>query len=503
MRDTKPEELSPENLKTLQPAAVWSYFAAMAAVPRPSKREEKIRAHMRQTADELGLAHRSDAIGNIVIEVPATPGHEAASTVVIQGHLDMVCEKNAGTEHDFDRDPIRLLLAQDEEGAAIVHAAGTTLGADNGIGVCLAMAAATSPEVTHGPLEILLTTDEEEGMTGALALDPTLVQGKRLLNLDSEEDHALYIGCAGGCDTTLTWSCATFPLEDGAQVHRLRVSGLRGGHSGGDIHEGRGAATKLLARTLRRSGDDELRLLQIQGGSKRNAISREAEALVTGGPDLGEALAVAAQAVAAEGKMESHEEGLEIQVENASGSGEALSVTDTETLLTALAALPHGVLGMHPKVPGLVETSNNLATLTSSTEEGRLQIRAGMLSRSSSDSRIEETKAQIAAIGTLSGAGVEHANAYPGWEPNVSSTLLTTCQRVHEEVFGEAPKVAAIHAGLECGLIGERLGGMDMISFGPRIEGAHSPDERVWVESVDKSWRYLKAILAALAGEAT
>jgi dipeptidase D len=486
-------------LDSLEPAAVWNLFSAMSAVPRPSKREEKIQAHMRQTAEKLGLTHRSDSIGNIVIDVPATPGHEAAPLIVLQGHLDMVCEKNAGTEHDFDQDPIRLELAEDAAGAAIVQAAGTTLGADNGIGVCLALAAATEPEVTHGPLEILLTTDEEEGMTGALALDPKLVRGKRLLNLDSEEDHALYIGCAGGCDSTVNWSFPARPTAT-SELYRLRVRGLRGGHSGGDIHEGRGAATKLLVRTLQRSGQEDLQLIRIDGGSKRNALAREAEALVAGGPGLRQALEQAAAAVTVEGKTESSEPGLSIEVEVSSQATTlGLSARDTNTLLCALVALPHGVLGMHPKVPGLVETSNNLATLHSSLDDGNLEISAGMLSRSSSDTRIEETKTQIAAIGALSGARVEHSNAYPGWEPDVSSPLLVTCRQVHQEVFGSEPEVAAIHAGLECGLIGQRLGGMDMISFGPRIEGAHSPDERVWVDSVEKSWRYLKAVLAALA----
>ena len=266
---------------SLEPQAVWQYFSGIAAVPRASKHEERIREHVRRLAQERGFNVREDAAGNLLIEVPATPGHENAPITVLQGHLDMVCEKNAGTAHDFDRDPIRLILDRDPAtGEEIVRADGTTLGADNGIGVALALAAATSPDVVHGPLEILCTVDEEQGMTGAAALQPDFFRGKRLLNLDSDEDTVIYIGCAGGGDITLSWEFPTRPVSGRLELARLTVSGLRGGHSGGDIHENRGNANKILVRTLLDPDVKRVQIASITGGSKRNAIPREANAVI-------------------------------------------------------------------------------------------------------------------------------------------------------------------------------------------------------------------------------
>ncbi len=487
------------SLEGLKPCRVWGIFAGMAAVPRPSKREEKIRAHIHEVAKGLGLKSREESVGNIIVDVPATPGHESAPITVLQGHLDMVAEKNAGTVHDFDRDPIRTVVAKNAAGERIVRAEGTTLGADNGLGVALALAAATDPEVVHGPLELLFTTDEEAGMTGAKALTPDSFKGRRLLNLDSEEDDCVYIGCAGGCDTNLTWRLAA--SAGGAEACRVVVDGLRGGHSGGDIHENRGNAIKLLTRVLSRAPEATLRVGLISGGRVRNAIPREARAVVSGPAGTIAALEVAAATVRVEGIAESYEEGLSIRVETlgASDAGGVASEADTARLLAALAAVPSGVVGMHPKIPKLVQTSNNLSTVMSEVRDGELEIVAGTLTRSSSASCLQTVTDQIAAVGRLSGADVACGNAYPGWEPNVDSPTLATCRRVYESLFGSAPEVAAIHAGLECGIIGERVGNMDMVSFGPRIEGAHSPDECVYIESVAKSWKYLVAVLGELA----
>ncbi|MFQ5412387.1 MAG: M20/M25/M40 family metallo-hydrolase, partial [Phycisphaerae bacterium] len=350
------------SLETLEPRRVWGIFAGMAAVPRPSKREEKIRAHIHEVAKGFGLNAREEPVGNIIIDVPATPGHESAPITVLQGHLDMVAEKNAGTKHDFDRDAIRPLVATNAAGERIVRAEGTTLGADNGLGVALALAAATDPNVVHGPLELLFTTDEEAGMTGAKALTPDSFKGRRLLNLDSEEDDCVYIGCAGGCDTNLTWRLAA--ATGGAESCRVDVDGLRGGHSGGDIHENRGNAIKLLTRVLSRAPEATLRVGLISGGRVRNAIPREATAVMSGPVGTIAALKVAAQAVRDEGVAESYEEGLSIRVETlgASDAGVVANEADTARLLAALAAMPSGVVGMHPKIPTLVQTSNNLST---------------------------------------------------------------------------------------------------------------------------------------------
>jgi len=491
-------------IEALEPKAVWRFFVGMAAVPRPSKHEEQIRAHVRKTAESLGLEVHEDAVGNLLLKAPASPGCENAPTVVLQGHLDMVPEKNATTEHDFERDPIRLVLATDEKtGEPIVTADGTTLGADNGIGVALALAAASEPDVTHGPLEILCTVDEEAGMTGAKALRADFFSGNILINLDSEEDDAIYIGCAGGCDNTLTWTFPLHPCDGGCRTVRVCVRGLRGGHSGGDIHENRGNANKVLVRTLAAAGDG-LRLVEIAGGSKRNAIPREAHAVVCGPGDVLERLRAAAAQVRAEVIEESAEPGLVIDVapDDAAACTGQVSAEDTRRLLRALTALPHGVLGMHPKMPDLVQTSNNTATVsTERAADGKtVTITVGALTRSSSRSLLHVARDQIVAIGELAGAEVASGNEYPGWEPNPDSPTLAVCRKVYRDLFGKEPHVAAIHAGLECGIINERAGGrLDAVSFGPTITGPHSPDELVYVKSVARMWDYLKAVLAELA----
>ncbi len=488
-----------DELGKLDPQPVWQLFAELCLVPRPSKQEQQAREFMRRKAAELKLDVREDRAGNMVLSVPASPGCERAPITVLQGHLDMVCEKNADTQHDFLHDPIRPVIAADETGQPIVRAQGTTLGADNGIGVCLALAAATSPDVKHGPLEILCTVDEEMGMSGAKVLEPAFLKGRRMINLDSEEDDSIYIGCAGGCDSTLTWVLATNKPAGGNEVCRVKVAGLRGGHTGGDIHENRANAIKLLVEVLRGVEETErLQLAEFNGGSKRNAIPREAYAVVVGPPGITECLTQAAEQVQ-ETALQAGEKTCQISVEAAQASAVA-SPADTRRLLATLAALPHGVLAVVPDIPGLVQTSNSTSTVNSELKNGRIHVTVGCLSRSSLRAQLHATVRQIAAIGELGGAAVESGNEYPGWAPNKNSPRLATCRQVYARLFGSEPKVTAIHAGLECGIIGERMGGrMDMVSIGPRIKGAHSPDERVYIESVAKCWRFLSTLLAELA----
>ncbi len=486
-------------IESLDPKTVWNIFVGLSAVPRPSKREEKIRAHVLGLAEKCGFAARQDDIGNIVVDVPATPGHEAAPITVLQGHLDMVPENNRDTPHDWDNDPITLVMDKDAEtGLDIVRADGTTLGADNGMGVAMSFAVATTPEIVHGPLELLFTTDEEAGMTGAKELTPDSFKGRRMLNLDSEEDDAIYMGCAGGCDSNASWTFETAAADAANEACKITVTGLRGGHSGGDIHEGRGNAIRLLVRTLLLAGAKKLQLSEIAGGSKRNAIPREAHAVVTGPAGTLGSLVEAATTVQVNGIAESFEPKLEINVEKTTAS-QVATAEDTARLLAALIAMPCGVQGMHPKIPTLVETSNNVSIIESAASAGKVDIGLAMLSRGSSQSRLQTVKDHIVAVTKMSAATIQQGNEYPGWEPNVDSPLLATCRRIYKGMFNDEPHVAAIHAGLECGIIGKRVGDMDMVSFGPTIRGAHSPEERVFIESVGKSYKYLIAVLAELA----
>jgi len=491
-------EATANSAAELDPKPIWTLFAGMAQVPRPSMKEARIREHVRSLCEARGLNVRQDETGNLVVEAPATPGHEKATPVVIQGHLDMVCEKNSDTQHDFDNDPIRLIIDKDKKGERIVRADGTTLGADNGIGVCMGLAAAFEDDVVHGPLELLFTMNEEAGMTGAKNVSPDLFKARRLINLDSEEDDAIYIGCAGGCDSNINWSIPIVSVPAGQEIVRVAVSGLIGGHSGSDIHLNRANAIKVLMQTLWHAPERTLQLADLQGGSMRNAIPREAHAVITGPPGTLEILQQAAAGVQEEVRQNGDAD-CKIQVER----GEAKMVASLENsrrVFGAIMALPQGVLAVVPEIAGLVQTSNNVSTVKSKPSGETLRVTVGCLSRSSSKSQLEAALRQIKSAGRLGEATVETANQYPGWQPNMDSTLLSVCEKTYRELFGEKAEVTAIHAGLECGIIGERVGGMDMISFGPRIEGAHSPDERVYIESVQKSWQFLKAVLKELAG---
>ncbi|HEX9636997.1 MAG TPA: aminoacyl-histidine dipeptidase [Acidobacteriota bacterium] len=488
----------PDTLAKLEPKPVWSQFSRILEIPRPSKHEERIAAHVLEVAKRHKVTADRDGAGNIVLRVPASAGHEKAPITVLQSHLDMVCEKNRGTEHDFMKDPIRPRIEGD-----YLYATGTTLGADNGIGVAAALALLDAPKLVHGPLELLFTLDEETGLTGAKNLSPKLLHGKRMINLDSEEDGYLYVGCAGGCDTRLTMRPAWSKAPAGSKGWRLTVSGLRGGHSGVQIHENRGNAIKVLARLLREAQRQGARfgLAAISGGGKHNAIPREASADLSAAADHKKKLDQVLHTMRPKLKVEFEgiDDGLKLELAALGGApSKVLSADSRDRLLRLLEALPHGVLGMSQAVPGMVETSNNLAVVTQ--DEGKSgTLTVWTSSRSSVAPILESLTAQIRAAGELAEFEAQVGDHYPGWKPNPKSPILGVAKKVYKELFKKEPTVTAIHAGLECGLIGEIYPEMDMVSMGPQIEAPHSPDERVRISSVQNFWTYLGGVLAALA----
>ncbi|MES1242994.1 MAG: beta-Ala-His dipeptidase [Acidobacteriota bacterium] len=476
----------------LEPAALWQRFDDILAIPRPSTKEEAARQYVLGLAGRKGLRHRQDATGNLVVEKPASPGLENAPTVVLQGHLDMVTEKNAGVEHDFDRDPI---VPRRDDGW--VKATGTTLGSDNGIGVAAILAVMMADDLRHGPLELLFTVDEETGLTGAVALDPEAIalRGRLLLNLDSEEVGTVTIGCAGGAVTRLLLPLETAPTPAGEALD-LRLSGLRGGHSGLDIKLQRGNAVQLLARAIHAASQGRtVHLASFRGGNKQNALAREAVArvIVQDRAAFEEAVGKEIEGIKAEYKHT--EPDLQFEVSGAGDSGSVWSRELGERLLLLLNGLPHGVLAMSHDLEGLVETSVNLAAVSEEKESVVVLLSV----RSSVGSALRAQRRRLRAFADLVGAKVEENEGYPAWRPNPESALLARFQKVHERVAGEDAELVAVHAGLECGVIGEKFPGMDMISFGPQIEGAHSPDERVKVDTVGPFYRLLTETLAELS----
>ena len=468
-----------------------SHFADLNAVPRPSKREERVVAFVMRFGEGLGLPTRRDKIGNILIEKPATPGREDRPTVCLQAHLDMVHQQNVGTGHDFDSEGIKMIREGDW-----ISADGTTLGADNGIGVAAIMAVLSSSDLEHGRIEALFTVDEETGMTGAKALDPTWLTAQYLLNLDTEDDRELCIGCAGGVDVTAEQTFAMAPAADDGTGVEVSVRGLSGGHSGVDIHRGLANANHLLARLLLAGEDDGLQVVRMEGGTLRNAIPREASATAVV-RDVGafrQNLLRVAEALRTE--YAATDPGLRVDIVELGGRPPAICIDQDlqPRLLRALAACPNGIFRMSPEVPGLVQTSNNLARVL--VAEGRCEVLC--LTRGSVDSEKDHLARVIGGLFENVGAGVALSGEYPGWAPRPDSALLATVREVYAERFGESPHVNVVHAGLECGIIGAKYPGLEMVSFGPNIEGAHSPDERVQVSSVEKFWGYLGAVLGAL-----
>ncbi len=483
-----------DDLANLSPRSVWGHFAALAAIPRPSGHEERAVAFVAGVGDSIGVKAARDARGNVVLRVPATPGREGAAPLILQTHLDMVCEKNRDVTHDFDRDPIRPRLTD-----AWVQATGTTLGADNGIGVAAALAAATDKSVKHGPLELLFTLDEETGLTGAKELDPKLLSGRMLLNLDSEEDGVIFVGCAGGEDTLIDIKPAFRAAAFRGSALQLAITGLRGGHSGLNIVENRGNALKLAARLLSALIEEGVPfdLASIAGGSKHNAIPREAEAVVVPEPNAKAALAGVTEKMLAAFRVElaKIDDGLSISWNPCPDPARVLAIGDRDRLLRLLVALPHGVLAMSPDIPGLVETSSNLAVV----QDNDGAIRVVTSSRSSVAPTLAYVLTQVRAAAALAGASVTLKDGYPGWKPNMDSKALAVVREVYRTRWKKEPHVTAIHAGLECGLLGEKIPGLDMVSFGPQIEGAHSPDERVNVPSVERFWGALTEVLDRLS----
>lgn len=474
----------------LQPSAVWEYFEEICQVPRPSKKEGKIMAFLLDWAKKHDLEACRDEAGNVLIKKPAAPGRENAPTVVLQAHMDMVCEKNSDTAHDFDKDPIRPYV--DGEW---VRAKGTTLGADDGIGMAAMMAVLTSKDIAHGPVECLFTVDEETGLTGAFALRPGFVSGNILLNLDSEDEGEMFIGCAGGIDTVVRMKYETESAPCDAFALKVQVKGLQGGHSGDDINKGRGNAIKILNRFLwDLNAKYGIRLALLEGGNLRNAIAREAWAVCVIDGNHKEDARVAFNVYMAE--MENvwriTEPGLQLSLESADTPSLVLTKKDTDALLNALYACPHGVFSMSYRMPGLVETSTNLAAV-------RFEKENTVLITTSQRSDVDSEKMNIAnmveAVFKMAGAEVEHSEGYPGWAPNPDSPVVKVAVESYKRLFGKAPVVRSIHAGLECGLFLEKYPKMDMVSFGPTLRGVHSPDEKVNIKTVEMWWSHLVDML--------
>lgn len=469
----------------LSPKILWNNFSRLNAVPRPSKKEEKVIQFIKDFATEIGLEAVEDGVRNVIVKKPATFGMENRKTVVLQSHLDMVCQKNADTNFDFDNQGIEMLI---EDGW--VTANGTTLGADNGIGVAAIMSLLESKDIPHPALEALFTIDEETGMTGAFGLDTSILNGEILLNLDTEDDDEFSIGCAGGIDTntSLEYEEETPPLH--AKAYKISVRGLKGGHSGMDIHLERGNANKIMNRLMWGCQEYGLQIAEIDGGSLRNAIPRESFAVITiTSDDYLQEFNKRVEEIKAEYAIS--DGNLSISIEPASTPEKVMSIDDVFDVTKALRAVFNGVYRMSMAIPGLVETSSSLARVI--IKDGKFTTQS--LQRSSVETSKMDVAYTVGSAFGLIGCDVEHTGSYPGWQPNRNSEILNLMEVKYEELFHEKPKVQACHAGLECGILGEKYPNWDMISFGPTIRNPHSPDEKVKIDTVEKFWDFLKEIL--------
>lgn len=477
------------SIESLEPKALWHHFAALNAVPRPSKKEERVIKFMQDFGNSQGFETITDEVGNVLIRKPASPGMENRQTVVLQSHLDMVHQKNADTDFDFLSQGIEMYVDGDW-----VRAKGTTLGADNGIGVATMMALLVSRDIAHPPLELLFTIDEETGMTGAQGLKGGLLNGSIMLNLDTEDDRELTIGCAGGVDVTATGSYNEENIPFDFSAYKISITGLTGGHSGMDIHLGRGNANKLMNRILYQAADKfNARVYSIDGGSLRNAIPRESFAEVAvpeAKADVFEQF-LQNQAETIKAEHTQTDPNLQILGEPTDLPSAAISYDFQNQLLRALYACPNGIYRMSPSIAGLVQTSNNLARVL--VRDGSYSIQC--LTRSSVDSEKFDLASAIQSAFELAGASVTLKGAYPGWTPKPTASIVQTMTHVYRQLFQEEPHVNACHAGLECGILGGNYPEMEMISFGPNITGAHSPDEKVQISSVQKFWGFLLATL--------
>jgi len=478
-----------EAILQLQPSKVWYFFKEILNIPRPSKKEEKIIDYLLKFGEDHNLETLRDEVGNVLIRKPATTGMENRKVVVLQSHLDMVCEKNSDKIHDFENDPIDVYVDGDW-----VTARGTTLGGDDGIGVAAELAILDSNDIPHGPIECLFTIDEETGLTGAFGLKPGFLKADILLNLDSEDEGQLYIGCAGGQDT-LAW--LAYEKEEAPtdfQALKIQVSGLKGGHSGDDIERGRGNANKLLNRFLWTYKDSfDMKLGIFDGGNLRNAIAREAFAIVLVPKEKTTQLIAEAKGFEEMFQNEFHatEADLQFRAEITEFPDSVIRDKDFSRLVNALYACPHGVIAMSQDIPDFVETSTNLASVK--FQEKDILITTSQ--RSSVESEKEDVTNMVISVFQMAGVRTETSDGYPGWSPNPDSEIVALTSLIYQKLFDQQPAVLAIHAGLECGLIGDKYPSMDMISFGPTIKGAHSPDESLEIASVQKFWDLLIEVL--------
>ena len=481
-------------VKDLKPALIWQCFDEITKVPRPSCHEEQIREYLLGFAKKHNIKAKTDAVGNVEMSKPATPGFENAPVVVLQAHMDMVAEKNGNVEHDFMKDPIDTYIDGDW-----VKAKGTTLGADNGIGMAAALAVLIDDSIQHGPVEALFTVNEEIGLEGAQNLGEDMISGKILINLDSEDDGEIFVGCAGGIDTTAVFTYNRSFSPENFKYFKVKVSGLLGGHSGGDIHLGRANANKVIARFIWECSKKwEVEVSSISGGNLRNAIPREAESVFGIHADHSDEVAQFFAKYEAEiaNEYKGVEPSFDLSIESVDRPDYCIDSATSIALVRALYSAPHGVISMSRDIEGLVETSTNLAAVKM---QGENEIKVTTSQRSSVESRKYDIAGQVEAHFELAGAKVSHSDGYPGWAPNMDSPIMKISADAYEELFNVKPAIKAIHAGLECGLFLSKYPHLDMVSFGPTMTGVHSPDEKLLIPTVEKFWKHLVRVLEKVA----
>ena len=493
-------------IQNLEPKPVWGYFNEILQIPRPSGKEEQIIAYLKSFGKKLNLETLVDEVGNVLIRKPATPGKENTPSLVLQSHVDMVCEKNASTVHDFEKDAIKAVI---ENGWLIAKE--TTLGADNGIGVAIQMAVLSATDLVHGPIECLFTVDEETGLKGAFSLKPDFVKSRKLINLDSEEDGEFTIGCAGGGDTVARFNYRKDKTPNDYDACLITVSDLQGGHSGEDINKGRGNAVKLLTRILWNvSNKFDVRISYVRAGNLRNAIAREGKCLCVVPTENLTEFAMYFNQLATDIKAEyqTNEPDLSITCTAVDMPATLIDNDTQKLLLNTLYACPHGVITMSPDIPGLVQTSTNLASIKmkgDATDDDQEiaqlkdnEIKIATSQRSAIESAKQDMIDMVDCAFAHKGIVVSHASGYPGWKPDINSSILAVSKSCFEKIYGHQPIIKAIHAGLECGLIGEKYPGIDMISFGPTLMGVHAPGEKIEIHTVQKCWDLLKEVMKSL-----
>ncbi|GLT17224.1 aminoacyl-histidine dipeptidase [Vibrio zhanjiangensis] len=476
----------------LSPSLIWQFFDKICSIPHPSKHEEALAQYIVNWAKEQDLEVRRDPVGNVFIKKPATPGMENKKGVVLQAHIDMVPQKNEDTVHDFTKDSIKPYIDGDW-----VKAKGTTLGSDNGIGMASCLAVLASNDIKHGPLEVLLTIDEEAGMTGAFGLQAGWLEGEILLNTDSEQEGEVYMGCAGGVDGEIVFDIQREPIPAGYNTRQLTLKGLKGGHSGCDIHTGRGNANKLIARFLAGHAQElDLRLIEFRGGTLRNAIPREAFVTIAIPAENESKLASLFDSYTQQlqqelGKTETNILSLNQEIETAQ---QVIAVSDQQRFVAALNACPNGVIRMSDDIEGVVETSLNVGVV--STDSNKLRVLC--LVRSLIDSGRSQVESMLTSVAELANASVTFSGAYPGWKPDPDSEIMSIFREMYQGIYGHKPNIMVIHAGLECGLFKKPYPNMDMVSFGPTIKFPHSPDEKVKIDTVALYWEQMVALLEAI-----